>query len=145
MKCLSLLGLIFVLFSCNKEQVIEMKTNDKTTSVDEVIVDREKYRDSSSAYFSIDTVKIDGDIMTITIGASGCSGDSWSVELIDSEMILKSYPGQRSLKVLFKNEELCQAYFLKEYSFNISKLKLGEAGKVYLNLENYKERLLYEY
>ena len=46
---------------------------------------------------------------------------------------------------MFKNEELCEAYFIKQYSFNISKLKVGATGKIFLNLNAYKGKLLYEY
>ena len=148
MKYFFLLSTLFFLFSCNKEQVIHTNSQgemDLDTVSTDVIVDRVRFQEINTSTFSIDTAFIKGDIMTITIGGGGCSGNSWKVELIDSEKILKSYPSQRSLKVMFKNEELCEAYFIKQYSFNISKLKVGATGKIFLNLNAYKGKLLYEY
>lgn len=114
-------------------------------SIPRVTVSGARYGASSTAYFTIEKVEMEGDVMTLSIGASGCNGETWQVELVDSERTLRSYPAQRSLKILFTNDELCQAYFVKEYKFNISELQLGKRGQVYLNLMDYKDQLLYEY
>ena len=82
--------------------------------------------------------------MKISFSASGCSGDSWKIELIDAGSVKESDPPQRDLRLSLDNDELCEAFITRELSFNISRLKV-EGGRVQLNLSNSNDQILYEY
>ncbi|SDX36738.1 hypothetical protein SAMN05444411_10516 [Lutibacter oricola] len=92
----------------------------------------------------INSASIDDDCLKINYSSSGCSGDSWEVKLIDAGVIMESFPPQRNIKLSLKNEEICEAYFTKEISFDIDKLQVdGEV--VLLNLEGFDTQIRYEY
>ncbi|MCB9256274.1 MAG: hypothetical protein H6579_04005 [Chitinophagales bacterium] len=103
-----------------------------------------QYNNAPSDLVSIDSIWIEDNCLHLIFGASGCSGDSWEVKLIDSEAILESYPPQRNLRLSLKNDELCLAYFTKELSFDISNLQV-DGDRVYLNLSDSNQGVLYEY
>jgi hypothetical protein len=107
-------------------------------------VDDQKYDSAPEDYGSILDARIETDCLFIEFGASGCSGDSWTWELIGSHDIAESYPVQRSIKLSFVNNESCAAYFEKEVGFDISELQLDEYDIIKLNLKNYGQ-LTYEY
>ena len=57
---------------------------------------------------------------------------------------MDSDPPQRPLRLSLKNEELCKAVFVKKLVFNIQELSV-EGNSVYLNIEGYKDKILYQY
>lgn len=82
--------------------------------------------------------------MVIKFTASGCSGDSWEVRLIDSEEVLESLPPQRNLRLSLKNQEDCHAMITKTMSFNLANLKV-KGNQVLLNIIHTNDPVLYEY
>lgn len=108
------------------------------------IEDSELYTKESD-FFTFVSATISGDCLNIEFSASGCSGDSWTFQLIDAEEILESFPIQRNIKFLFENEELCQAVFVKTASFDLRPLQEGETGEIRLNLDGFDEQLSYSY
>lgn len=108
------------------------------------IISAEIYETTPTDHVTIQSLDIEGHCLKIRFGASGCSGDSWVVKLVDSEAIMESYPPRRNLIFSLKNEELCQAYFTREMSFDLSELKVG-GDKVILQITNTGDEILYEY
>ncbi len=88
-------------------------------------------------------MKIERDCLNIRFGASGCDGDTWTVKLIDSGMIVESYLCQRTLRLSLDNNEACTAVPTKVISFNIKDLRINGNDKVILHV-SYNE-ILYEY
>ena len=62
----------------------------------------------------------------------------------DSEIILESIPPQRELRLSLKNEEACLAFITKEFTFDISSLRV-DGNQVQLKIVNADETILYEY
>lgn len=135
-----LFALVFTFSNCKNKDV------DKSViSCDaETIVDADDYSSAPTSQVTINSLSIDGDCLKINYGASGCSGDSWVVKLIDSEEIIESDTLQRDLKFSLLNNEICQAYFTKEITFDISNLQV-DGGKVMLNIFDRGDEILYEY
>lgn len=135
---LALIGMNFL--SCSK--------NDKTLSPSvcekETLISSEQYLNSASALFTINNISIDGNCLKINFSSSGCNGDSWVLKLVDSGAAFRSNPPQRNLRLSLINEELCEAYITKETSFDISNLQV-DGDKVYLNISNSNQGILYEY
>ena len=108
------------------------------------VISQELYRKAPSDEATINSLEIEGDCMRINFSASGCSGESWKITLIDSGSILESDPPQRNLRFSLDNNELCEAFITKNLTFNIKNLRV-EGGRVQLNLTNSGDQVLYEY
>ena len=106
------------------------------------VISAQAYASYPDDPLTIDSVAIVGNCLKITFSASGCSGSSWQVELVDSGNILESYPPQRTLRLSLENNELCAAYITKEATFNIRSLQT-DGDRVLLNIDNYQ--ILYTY
>ena len=110
----------------------------------EIIVSNEQYKNSPSDHININSMEINDNCLKISFSSSGCSGDTWELKLIDSEDVLESNPPQRNLRLLLKNQEMCEAYITKELTFDISNLQVN-GGQVQLNLNSFEENILYKY
>lgn len=136
---LMLMG-VFMLSCSNDDDNVSVTPNCDT----QTIIDAQQYANVTLDQITINSLEIVDDCLTINFGASGCDGNSWTPTLIDANVILESFPPQRNLKFIINNQELCQAYFTKEVSFDVSGLQvLG--GSVQLNLANTADGILYTY
>lgn len=94
---------------------------------------------------TIESATIKGNILTIEVTyGGGCQEHEF--QLIGSEMIAKSMPPIRSMKLIHNaKEDNCRAIVPQTLKFDIRKLAYKqEAGsEIYLNLDEYKERLMY--
>jgi len=137
---LALMGLITL--SCSKEREDE---NENLANCDfEILISAEQYADAPSDHLTINSLTIDDNCLKISFSSRGCDGDTWELQLIDSEDFLESDPPQRNLRLSLNNEELCLAYITKEMSFDISSLQ-EDGNKLQLNLTNSDQSIVYEY
>jgi len=133
------IALMLCLNSCSKD-----KDTDHTSCDYQVIVSSDDYNNTSSDQIAISTLEINDNCLKISLSASGCDGNTWIVHLIASEEILYSDPPQRNIKVYFQNNEICTAVIGKEFTFDITELQVSD-NKVYLNIINSGDQILYEY
>lgn len=141
MKKVSLM--ITALFVC----LIIVSCDDDNLSISceqEVIIDAGTYDTAPTDDLKINSLDIDGDCLRINYSSSGCGGDTWILQLIDSDVILESFPPQRNLIFSLKNEELCEAYITRELTFDIINLQVN-GNQVLLNIKNTNDEILYEY
>lgn len=139
MKNLILLFSVSVLLAftgCDKNEIA--KCDQKA------IVDNDLYLNGPSDFINILNVEMNKSCLDITFGASGCDGRTWKIELYDSGNIAESWPEQRYLRLSLKNKELCDAYFERELSFDVSGLKVA-GNEVILNLEGWNDQIRYQY
>ncbi len=108
-----------------------------------VDINATKYANEISDSYTINEVNISGDCLVINYSGSGCDGNSWKLDLIDSGAVAESEPPQRSIRFLLEDKEDCEAYITKEISFNISDLKDDDASYI-LNIQDYDSTILYE-
>lgn len=135
-----LIGL--VIWSCSKDD--DGAETPNSDHEPKTIISAEQYLNAPSDQLTINSLSIENDSLKINFSASGCSGESWEVNLIDSEEILESFPPQRNLRLSLKNEEACEAFITKEIIFDISSLKV-DGNQVELSITNSNESILYEY
>ncbi|MBK3519199.1 hypothetical protein [Carboxylicivirga marina] len=141
---LSIIPLIIALLAlpaCDKD-------NDETPQIqcdDTVIASANNYLNAPDDHLNIISVVIIGDCLAINFGSSGCDGSTWDLKLIDAGVISKSLPPQRNLRLSLQNNEVCDAYFTKEVSYNISSLKVSGTKSVRLTIKGWDEPVLYEY
>ncbi len=113
---------------------------DKMTLVDENV-----FTNLESDHFNLINAEIINNCINITVGASGCDGSSWVFNLIDSGAVAESSPEQRYLKLQLLNDELCDAYFEKTISFNLTPLQISGSHEIILHLEGLDTSLNYKY
>lgn len=104
-----------------------------------------QFLEPGSSHFTINKATIVGDNLEIEISGSGCSGMTWKVGLVDSEIIAKSLPIQRYMRVTFENMELCLAYFTRKYTFDLKPIRVQGYNKIHINLNNWDSPLIYSY
>ena len=114
-----------------------------TTCDKDVIVSQTEYQNAPDHFVVISDMNITGNCLKIKFSASGCSGNTWVVNLIDSEEIAESLPVQRTLRLSLYNQECCEAWITKEISFNIKDLQINGNNSVILNIMG--TPILYEY
>lgn len=143
MKKLKLaIGLILIsLFSCSEQEDTQYLNSicDQITTVD-----NSRYKNASSEGFVIRNVQLSGDCLEVVIASSGCSGNTWKVELIDAGRVAESNPEQRDLKIVLDNREMCTAMVNKTYTFDLRPVRT-QRNVVLLNLEHWDELIPYEY
>ncbi|WP_282136540.1 hypothetical protein [Seonamhaeicola maritimus] len=130
----------FLNTQCEEDVIIDDLLCDFTTVIDET-----KYANLSSDNFTFVNAEIEGDCLSIEIGASGCDGSTWKFELIDSGDVAESSPEQRYLKLDFNNDELCDAYFESTFTFDLNPVKVQGSNKIILHLDGLDESLEYSY
>lgn len=142
MKKIILIGLILLIgtTSCNSDD-----DNIKISKCDlNTIISSEQFTNAPAFPLTIMNLEIDENCLKIKFSASGCNGETWITKLIDSGDIMESDPPQRNLRLSLKSEELCEAMVIKELTFDISNLQV-DGNRVYLNITNSDEQILYEY
>ncbi len=116
------------------------QTCEKTTIIDEAY-----YNDLGILNTPINSTQIIGDCLIIDFSGSGCDGESWEYDLIDSGAVAESSPEQRFLKFEFINNEACLAFINKTVSFDISMLRVNGSNSIMLNIEGYESSIQYNY
>lgn len=111
---------------------------------DIVKIDHNAYGTAKTNY-TINSAKIIGNTLEVTLSSSGCDGDTWKATLIDAGAVMESNPVQRAIRIDLKNEETCQANITKKYSFDITKLRVDGVREVSFILDNWRGGLLYKY
>lgn len=136
---LLLLALLFLNMQCDDDMQPSIACDAET------IVDNELYENTQSAFYTFGNVEINGDCLSITISSSGCSGETWELELVGSEGVMGSFPVQRNIKVVLTNNEACLAVFSREWTFDLLPLQVNGESQVTLNLQDFSEPILYSY
>ncbi len=99
------------------------------------------YNSTSSSFYTIKDVSASGNCLTITISASGCSGDRWQAELYFSEQTPESSPIQRFSKLSLITNEACLAVFEKSFTFNIGNMR-SENDPFALKLDGWDNQII---
>ena len=128
---------LFTFFNCSETTELNLNNCNEC-----VLINNTLFNDTKTTNYTITNVILIDDFLTITISASGCSGDSWKATLVDANQILESNPIQRNIKISLENKEACLAVFQKDFTFNIQKLKENQ-NAIILNLEGWNTQINY--
>ena len=136
------IGLVSFFSACdNNNNAEERSLNLGNGNV--LIVSQSVFESVASVPFTIRDVEIQGDVLRITVSASGCDGSSWRANLIASDIIGRSEPPFRGVKLSFENNEDCLAVITKEFTFNIKNLRVEGSNSVRLNISGIE--IIYRY
>ncbi|WP_396602094.1 hypothetical protein [Algibacter sp. R77976] len=119
---------------------------DSVSLCDEItIVNPDLYENLNTANFTFIDAEIVDDCLRLEIGASGCDGNTWGFNLVDSGAIAESLPEQRYLRLQLINEEACLAFFEKTVSFDLSPIQIDGSNEIILHIEGLESSLNYKY
>lgn len=130
-----LLSLLFL--SCNTH------SNTNKACPNKGVLDQQRFDKITDPNHTIYSAFIENDCLTVSIQAGGCSGSTWKTSIIGSESIIKTGIPKRSIKIELKNEELCEALIIQEYSFDLSAFRVDN-DKTILLLEGWEDELIYD-
>ncbi len=92
---------------------------------------------------SILNAAIDGNCLRLKVGFGGCNDHSDVLQLVWDGTCMKSLPAQVNLVVYDPQPQLCEAYFVKEVSYDLSKLKESIAGPMIIRLAGMEKGIEY--
>ncbi|WP_298554410.1 hypothetical protein [uncultured Algibacter sp.] len=110
-----------------------------------VVINENLYENFESSSFEFINAEITDDCLNVELGASGCDGNTWVFNLVDSGAIAESSPEQRYLKLQLINDELCLAYFERTISFDLASLQINGSNEIILHIEGFESSLNYKY
>lgn len=131
-----------LLESCSNETTDNASLNSVCNQI--TIVDNSLFTNAQTEDYTINSIQVVDDCLEVQIQSSGCSGDTWKVDLIDSGNVAESNPEQRYLKISFTSTELCDAVISKAFSFDLSPLRISSPS-IFLNLNLWDEQIPYTY
>lgn len=134
------IGVFSILTGCAKTARPLPASNCEQT----VIIDQGLYQ-ATAINYGIASAVINNDCLEIKFGASGCSGSSWVVDLVDANIALDSNPMQRLLRLKLINKEVCMAEPSKTVTFDLTPLRIQSAHSLRLILDGYSGILIYNY
>lgn len=124
----------------------ENSTNQQTDS-NEIIYLSGKIGELSarSDAFTIESAAIDGSILCVTITYSG-GCEEHQFECIGSRAVAKSYPPQRSIKLIHKaNNDMCEAMITKKIEIDILPFSVGPNSEMVLHLNGFSTPLKFKH
>lgn len=108
-------------------------------------IDSFSYENAATDSYTINSAVLNEDCLIINISASGCSGNSWVMQLMDSGEVDESLPPQRSLKLFLINSEACLSVVNRQRSFDVSTLQIDDTDEIVLNIDGFSETIMYAY
>ncbi len=141
MKHSIILFVLFIFSSCCKstdEQLADCGGK-------KVILSASVFNDLKKEYLNLSKATITDNCLSLTIGFSGCDNNH-TMDLIGDGGIGKSLPIVTNLKIRDNNSQLCDAYFTKEFTFDLTPYKsiIGVEKKVRLVLGDSDLEMLWE-
>ncbi len=151
MKLIYLPVLLLVIgFSCKRSSPVEdnKEARESQPCGNAVVVNAPNFSTVTTDQFMIADASISGDCLTVKIGGSGGSGNTWRAEVLHAVSDAAVYPQEHSLKVVFANRELCAAVFVKNFEFDLFPLRQKGTNKIFISIsgqQGYYKTLEYAY
>ena len=134
LKAIMLVILLAMFNACEEDRI--------SSSCGPLAVISDDFDTATSDPFSISAVSLDGQCLAIEIAAGGCDGKSWEADLLISKLALLSLPPQVGVKLILKDEELCEAAIKRTFYFDMEPLKEIDE-KVIFRIEGWDEPITY--
>jgi len=132
------LGTLVLFASCNYDD--EVAINCAPT----LISDIHYFNFRSDTFEFVEIKSATSECIKISLSYSG-GCDEVSAILADSGDILESDPPQRNLRLIFTDNDDCEALKKQDFYFNIENLKIEGECRVLLNFQGTEKTVLYKY
>lgn len=145
---------VALFLSCHKKEISTttnkasskstLVNNNNTPIIKDAIVDPSADLTNTGAAYTIDSLKINGDILSLFINYSGGCNEH-TFELFSNGMYAKSLPPQLSVCLRHTNNgEACRELINQELKFNVTKFRYPGKNTVVLKLGD-KQRITYTF
>lgn len=109
-----------------------------------VLIDSDVYREADSDNFHLEEAEITGDSLKVRIRyGGGC--EEVKLQLVGLEEILDSDPPQRNIRLLFEDNDPCEALVAETFYFDLVPGRVNGSDRVRLILPDWDEPLWYVY
>ena len=137
-KMILILTIFCFITGCSEEDTAQKK------KCNAVIIDSNQFDNSQSDTFDLVSLNFENECLKIKIRyGGGC--EEVSAKLIDNRDIFESNPVQRNLRIVFTDNDECEALIEKNFYFNLSNIQVNNERKVLLNFQGSDLTYLYEY
>jgi hypothetical protein len=138
MKKIILFLTLFTIASCHNKSTTKTSSGSGPEKINKVIVDPEVDMTSTGAYYKVDSLFINENILSVLVSYSGGCKDH-SFQLFSDGMYAKSIPPQLSLSLKhIANDDQCKKIIKQELKFDVSDLKYKGNNTVILKIGNKK-------
>ena len=117
----------------------------ESNCVNLTLIDSFSYENATTSPYTVTDVAINEDCLIITITATGCDGNTWDMQLLDSGSVEESNPPQRYVKFFLVNNEACLAEISRTTSFDLSTLQIESENEIIINIDQYSDPITYIY
>ena len=131
----ALLGAL-ILFSCEDEPITQSISCGQSAEFSDQI------NETPTDSYTIQSAVLDDKCLTVEVAAGGCDGESWEAQMLISPLVAESYPPQAGIKLIFDDNEDCEAWVTRSFSFDLSALD-SIADRVWVRLEGFDAVLNY--
>lgn len=99
----------------------------------------------TSDAFQVVSAEVKGDILELTVSyGGGCQDHEW--KMYATEKYAKSYPPKLSIFLDHNaNGDMCKALLRETLKFDLTNIQYKGSDKLHLQMNNYKEFIIYEY
>lgn len=144
-KFLSLIILFGILLSgCSDDDDNQVNSVSTCDATGQVLSDTD-YAAIDVTNYTVTNAQLNGNCLEVTVASSGCSGDSWVMNLYSTDSYYESLPPQKSVKVELLNYELCLAVFEKTVSFDVTPFQISGQNEVVFVIEGWDTPINYQY
>lgn len=114
-----------------------------STCVD-AITDSNRFSEARSDEFDLLDVKLIDQCLEVYVGyGGGCK--AVNMELVSSEAYGESLPPQLDVRLIFEDDDFCEAYLKRRFYFDLTPLQAVGSDALSLSLEGWDERILVQY
>lgn len=111
-----------------------------------IVISESKYQSvNNDNAVLIQEMSIEDNCLKMKVGFSGCD-DEHTIEMVTDGAVAESFPVQVFFKFSDENPQACQAFFVKELSFDLSPLDpiLGNEPKARLVFSDQQQEILWD-
>ena len=134
-----ILSVLFLFTGCGEEEAKQQEKN-----CNDVIINSEQYNNSQTDSFELIKLIVENECLKISVRYGGGCEEVFA-KLIDSEDLFESNPVQRNLRIVFTDNDECEALVEKDFHFNISNLRVENESEIKLNFEGSDLSYIYQY
>ncbi|MBD0836297.1 hypothetical protein ICJ84_12700 [Aestuariibaculum suncheonense] len=136
-------SVVIVILSCSKDD----KDDDSICDIISKSIPRDDFNVIETATYEIGEVELNGDCLSVSLWASGCSSEQFDINLygVNDYQTQSFYPLQRDLKVEVLNGGLCEALIKITKTFDLTPLQIETQNETPLNIEGWDEQIIYTY
>ena len=109
-----------------------------------IIIDQDRYFNTSSDSFTLVGVRIQNHCLSINIEHSGGCKDAVG-ELVDEGVVMESFPPQRNTRFIFRLNDSCESLIRQEFLFDLKPLQIVGVERLILRFADVDLKILYTY